>query len=86
MAKAELNKIEINFINNQTLYELWSSQWEEADLSDKEADNDNDGVSNFFEYAFDGNPLDPSNRGAFNISLENNFFTVIHQSISLIVK
>ena len=47
MAKAELDKIEINFINNQTLYELWSSQWEEADLSDKEADNDNDGVSNF---------------------------------------
>ena len=78
MAKAELDKIEINFINNQTLYELWSSQWEEADLSDKEADNDNDGVSNFFEYAFNGNPLDPSNRGAFNISLENNFFTVIH--------
>ena len=78
MAKAELDKIEINFINNQTLYELWSSQWEEADLSDKEADNDNDGVSNFFEYAFDGNPLDPSNQGTFNISLENNFFTVIH--------
>ncbi|MBK1825873.1 glycosyl hydrolase family 28-related protein [Haloferula rosea] len=45
-----------------TGYEVWADTWG-ADIGTSDHDHDKDGRSNFYEYAFNGDPTDASNRG-----------------------
>ena len=83
IARVNIDEIEINSFNEDSLYEEWSELWGEADLSDMNADFDEDGISNFAEYAFNGNPLDTNNSGNISVHKDETFFTVIHSKYQL---
>ncbi|WP_187357960.1 glycoside hydrolase family protein [Pontiella desulfatans] len=79
-AKAEISSIEIKIPGGTTAYDIWTALWGEVDLSDPSADYDHDGASNLDEYALNGNPTNPADRGLIEISADPSWFTMVHAS------
>ncbi len=78
MAKAEVDEIEIKSSDFQSYYEIWSELWGGVDLSNGQQDYDQDGVSNWDEYVFNGNPTNAEHTGSVRIRTDDALFTVVH--------
>ncbi|WP_136080511.1 hypothetical protein [Pontiella desulfatans] len=79
-ARAEIASIHVTGVQLLSEYEIWTTRWGSADLSNPLADFDNDHLSNLAEYALNGNPTNSSDNGLINVEVDESAFTYVHAS------
>jgi hypothetical protein len=79
-ARAEIASIKVTDVRLTSKYDNWSTKWGGIDLSDPLADYDNDNLTNFGEYALNGDPTNGSDTGLMKIEAAGDLFTFVHAS------